>query len=412
MHEDLLNLLRCPFCGTRFILELNSALRRTRTRIDTGVIGCECCAFPIVAGIPVLLADDRTRHAMQALEAGRHEAALIALLGLDDTRGAAFGRLLDTGDAFTYRNAIELLTPDAEGAYFVYRFSDPTFVMADALVHAIGQEPAAAGRALDICGGSGHLTRTLMGPGPSRETVLADVHFWKLWLASTFTAPDSLPVCCDVNQPLPFEAGSFPMVVLSDAFPYIWHKRLLAGEMLRVAGPDGVVVMPHLHSALGENFSAGMTLTPTSYRNLFVELGPRLFSDEALLTQAIDRTGLDLSDDVLPADLGHEPSLTLVASRHEHLFRHYEPRDVLAVAGVLTINPLYRIERRGRLTELTLTFPTPEYEEEFGACRRYLPATVRIDVDLSKPITPATVGPRYAELLRRQVLIDTPLRYC
>lgn len=412
MHEDLLNLLRCPFCGTRFTLEQNSALRRTRTRIDTGVIGCECCAFPIVGGIPVLLADDTTRHAMHALEAGRHEAALIALLGLDDTRGAAFGRLLETGGAFTYRKAIELLSPDAEGAYFVYRFSDPTFVMADALVHAIGQEPAVAGRALDICGGSGHLTRALMRPGPSREAVLADVHFWKLWLASTFTAPDSVPVCCDVNQPLPFEAGSFPMVVLSDAFPYIWHKRLLAGEMLRVAGPDGVVVMPHLHSALGDNFSAGMTLTPASYRNLFAELGPRLFSDEALLTQAIDRTGLDLSVDVSPADLGHEPSLTLVASHHERIFRHYEPRDVLAVAGVVTVNPLYRIDRRGAATELTLTFPTPEYEEEFGACRRYLPANVRIDADLSKPLTPATVGPRYAELLRRQVLIDMPLRYC
>ena len=412
MHEDLLNLLRCPFCGTRFTLEQNSALTRTRTHIDTGVIGCECCTFPIVAGIPVLLADETTRHAMHSLEAGRHEAALIALLGLDDTRGAEFECLLKTGDAFTYRNAIELLSSDAEGAYFVYRFSDPTFVMADALVHAIGQEPAAGGRALDICGGAGHLARTLMGPGPSREAVVTDVHFWKLWLASTFTAPDSVPVCCDVNQPLPFEAGSFPMVVLSDAFSYVWHKRLLAGEMLRVAGPDGVIVMPHLHSALGENFSAGMTLTPTSYRNLFVELEPRLFSDEALLTQAIDRTGLDLSDDVSPADLGHEPSLTLVASRHERLFRHHEPRDVLAVAGVVIVNPLYRIERRGRVTELTLTFPTPEYEEEFGACRRYLPANVRIDVDPSKPITAATVGPRYAELLRRKVLIDTPVRYC
>jgi len=42
------------------------------------------------------------------------------------------------------------------------------------------------------------------------------------------------------------------------------------------------------------------------------------------------------------------------------------------VTGVLIVNPLYRIERRGTTTELTLRFPTPEYEEEFADCRRYL----------------------------------------
>ena len=75
--------------------------------------------------------------------------------------------------------------------------------------------------------------------------------FWKLWLARTFTAPTPMAVCCDANQPLPFAAVTFPTVVLSDAFPYIWHKRLLAEEMMRQAGPGGTIVMPHLHSSLG-----------------------------------------------------------------------------------------------------------------------------------------------------------------
>src|SRR5215210_6482328 len=109
-----------------------------------------------------------------------------------------------------------------------------------------------------------------------------------LGVAKTSVAPHCDAVCCDANAPLPFARATFSLVVLSDAFPYIWHKRLLADEMMRLAAPDGVVVMPHLHSALGENFSAGMTLTPAAYRDLFVPMQPRLFSDAALLTQVLE----------------------------------------------------------------------------------------------------------------------------
>ena len=125
---------------------------------------------------------------------------------------------------------------------------------------------------------------------PSPGTVLADLFFWKLWLATRFTSPACAPVCCDANHPLPFAPDTFSLVVLADAFPYIWHKRLAADEIMRLAGPDGVVVMPHLHSALGENFSAGNTLTPGAYRDLFAPQQPRLFSDERLLTELLDRS--------------------------------------------------------------------------------------------------------------------------
>ena len=81
--------------------------------------------------------------------------------------------------------------------------------------------------------------------------------------------------------------------------------------------------MPHLHSALGENFTAGMTLTPESYRDLFVEAAPRLFSDKALLDHAIAGTGLDLANDVTPADLGAESSFTLIANRGGEIYRQY-----------------------------------------------------------------------------------------
>jgi uncharacterized protein YbaR (Trm112 family) len=408
MHLAVLDFLRCPFCGTRLALVENEALVRQGDRIDSGVLGCECCAFPIVDGIPVLIADDLTRDAMHTLEAGHRAAALEQLLGLEGDRLSAF-RALDAGrDPITYRKAIEILSPDPEGTYFIYHFSDPTFLMAQAIVQAVSRNAwTVKRRVLDVCGGSGHLTRVLMGQTAGGaapvETVLADVFYWKLWLAARITSPGCTPVCCDANNPLPFTRDEFSMVVLLDAFPYIWQKRMLASEMMRVASADSVIVMPHLHSSLGENFAAGMPLTPAAYRDLFEAHGARLFSDRALLNNALDGPAVDLSSSLDPDALGDESSLTLIASPRADVFRAYEIGIDDTVTGELAINPLYRVERRNGAAMLTLAFPTPEYEEEFGECRRYLPDSATIPANPSDDVV--------RDLRRKHVLLDVPRNY-
>ena len=416
MDEHLLDVLRCPFCGTRLALVDNSALRRNSSKVDAGVLGCECCAFPVVEGIPVLIADDTAREAIAAMEAGYQDTALFTLLGLtDEARASAFRRLLAQGAESTYRDALEVLSRDAEGTYFVYRFSDPTYVTAEALLRALGQRRSGMGRRLDLCGGSGHLTRVLdtihQGPTTTASKVLADVAFWKLWLAERFTAPTCTPVCCDANQPLPFTRDAFQMVVLSDAFPYIWQKRLLADEMIRVSGPDGLIVMPHLHSALGENVSAGDTLTPRAYRDLFSRQHPRLFSDTRMLADVVDRGAVDLSQELSPEELGTEPALTLIASQSEDVFRKYEVPEVQDVAGELRVNPLYRVEYRDGRSVLTLAFPSAEYEAEFRASRQYLPDTVTVKGDVTTAVRGDTLDADGADLRRRRVLLDVPPRY-
>ena len=420
MHDTLLDLLRCPFCGTRLSLVENDALRRRGVVVESGVLGCECCAFPIVAGIPVLIADDAARDAIHALEADRHDAALFALLGLHGDRAERLRALLACRAAATYREALDILSPDAEGAYFLYRFSDPTFMTAEALVRALGRTPeTVAGPVLDLCGGSGHLTRVLAGLGRPdsstavpHDTVVADLHFWKLWLATRFTAPGCAAVCCDGEAPLPFTRDLFSMVVLADAFPYIWHKRLCADEMMRVARPDGVVLMPHLHSALGDNVSAGDTLTPGGYQRLFAPHQPRLFSDARLLEEVLEHQVVDLAHGLSPRELGTESALTLVACPRAGCFHHFEVPDPMEVRGELVVNPLYGVEHRNGTSILTLRFPTAEYAAEFGACRRYLPDTVTVDANLTGRVDPAMLGARYEDLRRRRVLIDAPPRYC
>lgn len=419
MHTSLLDILRCPFCGTALSVVENDALVVEGDHLVEGVLGCECCAFPVIAGVPVLLADDPTREALRSLEAGRGEDALFGLLGLseDPARRERFRDLMRRETA-TYREALGILCDDAEGAWALYRFTDPTFVTAETVLRAIGQRPwPKRGRTLDVCGGTGHLTRVLQGlrspdDGMAAGTILADVYFWKLWLAGRFMVPDAAPVCCDANNPLPFARAAFSTVLLADAFPYIWHKRMLADELMRLAGEDGIVIMPHLHSALGDNFSAGNTLTPAAYHALFAPHQPRLFCDARLFDDVIERRVVDLTRDVSPEELGTEPALTLIASRRADLFQRYEVSQVREVRGELAVNPLYRIERSGGSSVLTLDFPTPEYEAEFSECRRYLPDRVVVEADLTGPIRREALGPRFDELRVRRVLIDAPIRYC
>ncbi len=416
MQVTLLDGMRCPFCGTRLRVVDNAALARTESRIEAGVLGCECCAFPVIAGIPILLADDSTRAAMHALEGGDPDGALATVLDVTRAQAAGLARAQAAG-ALTYREAVPLLAPDAEGTYFLHRFSDPTFVPAEALLRALG--PAAAqtgGPWLDLCGGTGHLTHALAAPGgsaaPARDrTVIADLYYRKLWLATHVTAPGADGVCCSADAPLPFTTDRFSLVVLMDAFPYIWHKRLCADEMMRVARPDGIIALPHLHSSEGENVSAGDPLSPSAYRDLFAPFRPALFSDARLLDGLIDEESIDLTAEQSPDQLRGEPSLTLVASRRPGIRRRVPAPAPDAVAGVLAVNPLYAVEVRDGRSVLTLRFPTPEYEAEFGECRRYLPDRVTVDADLHGPIDPRRLGPRYAELRRRRVILDLPLRY-
>jgi len=413
MHASLLDILRCPFCGTTLSLVENDVTERVDDRIVDAVLGCECCAYPVVDGIPVLLADDRTRDAMHALEAGHRDNAMLTLLGVDEVATGGPLLALAHGRTGTYREAVGLLCDDAEGTWCVHRFSDPTFVMVEALIGALGsQRWPFAGRVLDLCGGTGHITRVLetQRRGPN-STVVADVYYWKLWLATRFIVPGVDAVCCDANNPLPFARDSFSLAFLADAFPYIWHKRLLAEEMMRLVGDAGSVIMPHLHSALGENYSAGDTLSPAAYAGLFEPRRPRLFSDARLFDDVVDRSVIDLSRSVSPEQLGDEASLTLIASPREDLFRRY---DVAALDGLrdeLVVNPLYAVESRAGSTTLRLRFPTPEYEAEFDACRRYMPDEVTLEVELSAPIRREAIGADYARLRRQRVLLDVPMRF-
>lgn len=415
MRTDTLDVLRCPYCGGRLELVTSSFHRVEGDDIHDGLLGCHCCVFPVVAGIPVLHLQPATATAQTHIEDGRPDRALAAMFGFDsDQRAGEFWAVASSDDA-TYRDIVGAFGPEFEGGYFLYRFSDPTFLVAQAVVRAVGGTVLReGGRAVDLCGGSGHLTRSLSDLSTA-PPVLADLYFPKIWLARRFTAPGCEPVCCDGNAPFPFARGAFRFAMCSDAFMFIWTKRQFVLEMLRLVddGSDAsAAVISHTHNQKQWNPSNGQPLPPDGYRDLFETLEPRLFGETMLLSDLVDGGPIDLTRRDPPDALDAEPALTIVASRNPAVFARHPIDPPPSVArGELRLNPLYAIEVDRGGARLRLQFPSDDYADEYGACRRYLPDEVTIDAGTLRAIESGALTGAVADLARRLVVLDLPKRY-
>ena len=428
MNVGTFDILRCPYCGWRLDLVTSSYHRISGDEIHDGILGCQCCVFPVVDGIPIMHLQPSAAAAREFIEKGEPLRARRAMFGLDDEREAEQFDEHIGSDTATYRSIVEALGEHLEGGYFLYRFADPTFIVGNAVVRAVaGTVLRDGGRAIDICGGSGHLTRSLMdlsSPAP----VLADLYFAKIWLARRFTAPGCEPVCCDGNSPMPFARGAFRYAMCSDAFMYIWTKRQFVQDMLRVIdngdkgddGHAGAALISHTHNQCTWTPSHGQPLTPDGYRQLFETLEPRLFGEAGLFADVVRGGPLDLtrrdSDQALEAD----PALTIVASRHPGVFAPHPldpPPD--RARGEFRVNPLYvpleapAIAGSGAEASVRfrLHFPSDDYEQEYGACRQYLPEEVAIGRDALRALETGRVPAELSDLVRRRVIVDLPKLY-
>ncbi len=415
MFLSLLDLLRCPYCGGRLELVESLFHRRSGDEIADGILGCHCCIFPVVDGIPVLHLLESATAARDQVQAGRPELARRTMFGLESEAQAEIFDAVASSPTATYKETVDAIGPNFEGGYFLYRFSDPTFVVAQAVVRAVAGAVLGGGRrAIDICGGSGHLTRTLLSLSPV-PPVLADLYYAKVWLARRFTAPGCEPVCCDGNAPMPFARGGFGFAMCTDAFMYIWTKRQFVGEMARLVdapgGEPGAVLIGHTHNERTWSPSHGQPLTPEGYAGLFETMAPRLFAEGGLFADIVERGLLDLSRRDERETLDADPALTIVATEHPGVFTQHAIGPSFAAAGEFRLNPLYEQEREGDRVRLRLRFPDTDYADEYGACRRYLPEETWADRAALESLPSKEAPASLRSLVERRVILDLPRRY-
>src|SRR5579872_7294582 len=111
MNVSTLDILRCPYCGGRLELVTSLFNRCEGDQIHTGVLGCHCCTFVEVEGIPVMHLLEASTKAREHVEAGRPDLARHALLGLNDRAQAQRFDRVAAADAATYREAVDALGP-------------------------------------------------------------------------------------------------------------------------------------------------------------------------------------------------------------------------------------------------------------------------------------------------------------
>jgi hypothetical protein len=155
------------------------------------------------------------------------------------------------------------------------------------------------------------------------------------------------------------------------------------------------------------------------WRNLLAEMGARVFKESEVLDSVVEHRALDLSQDYSDAELNDEQALFLIATRLAGIFRVYDYPGGQTAAGEWRINPLYRplyrplyeVERNERGASLRLQFPSPSYEDEYKACKRYLPERVELTAETLKNLEAGVLDDSLRELIARYVVLDVPKGY-
>src|SRR5438477_7183619 len=89
MRTTTLDILRCPYCGGRLELVESLFHRRQDDEIQEGILGCQCCIFPVVDGIPVLHLHAAATAARDQIQAGEPVLARRTMIGLENEADAA-----------------------------------------------------------------------------------------------------------------------------------------------------------------------------------------------------------------------------------------------------------------------------------------------------------------------------------
>lgn len=351
--------------------------------------------WPVVADIPFLRADRRglADGVLAALDKGDAQRALVLLLGdqdnwartpppSEDDRAA----LVRQPEAFTFRAAMDLLAFGAVGTYFAHRWSDPTFLSGLALAEAHWNSPSCI---VELACGAGHYLREFARFAPL--VVGADIVFAKLWLARRYLAPAARLVCFDAAAAWPLAGASAGLVFCHDAFYFLPDKPHVAAEMLRVAGPNGRVLVGHAHNALVDNLSAGDPLPPAGYAALF---GTPMLYDDQELTRALIETRAPVPGDAdMIADAPAVAWATGAAA----------PRALL---GGLTMPPPGTVLRRNPLyAGPEIRWPSERYQREYGPLATY---PLRSDAPERAVAGADAATDRFA---RHRVLLDLPQRW-
>ena len=181
--------------------------------------------------------------------------------------------------------------------------------------------------------------------------------------------------------------------------------------MERLVDARGAVLIGHTHNERAWCPSHGQPLSHEGYANLFETIEPRIFGEAGLFADVVKDGPLDLARHDTPETLDQDPALAIIASRHAGVFARHDLDRPGDATGEFRLNPLYAVEPDGDCLRLRLRFPSDDYEQEYRACRQYLPEELTLNRSVVASLATGRMGSDLADLLRRRVVVDLPSRY-
>jgi ubiquinone/menaquinone biosynthesis C-methylase UbiE/uncharacterized protein YbaR (Trm112 family) len=449
VNASLLHLMRCPFCDGELTADCG---HREGENLRYGILHCYCSKWPIVEGIPVIRKDAAGGwgELLQLVEAGRFDDALKSCLSINICNGSvgtlprikhsikglltshwvgrwprSLPRIGKRLADFSRSERLKVLwnqhSHDATVQqylaafysnmrdnydYFFHRFSQPRYLVALSLASIIRQPN---GPLLDLACGCGHVTRALLARSEGQLVVGMDWSFFNLYVAKRWIAPDAHFVCCDADQRYPFSDRAFAAVVCSDAFHYFVAKSTCFRECERLTGDRGLLLLIYMHNAQVRLPFDGIPLPVEGYESLAAHRPHRLLSDRGILAGYLRKEGPCLAKQVDIEELAAEPTLSLVVSHKNEVFRDYGPySDWPHTYGRLSLNPLY--VREGPVC-WKRNLPSAFFERDHHEIKDYLPDEVSIPPTLLESLDKQQRTAEMERLIAKCVILGLPDAY-
>jgi hypothetical protein len=152
-------------------------------------------------------------------------------------------------------------------------------------------------------------------------------------------------------------------------------------------------------------------LTPAGYLRLFEAIDPVIYGEAGLFADVVAGGPLDLSRLDSRDAVNADSALTIVASRDHRVYARHLLDPPASRPGHYQINPLYNVATQGANLYLRLQFPNPDYEDEYGACKQYLPDETVIDRSALETLQRGGPSAPLDDLIRRRVIVKLPDRY-
>ena len=136
-----------------------------------------------------------------------------------------------------------------------------------------------------------------------------------------------------------------------------------------------------------------------------------MFSEAKLFADVVAGGPLDLSRVDSRETVDADAALTIVASRDRRVYARHALDSPTSRPGLYQINPLYNVAVQGTNLYLRLQFPNSDYEDEYGACKQYLPDETVIARAALDALQHGGATEPLDELIRRRVIVKLPEKY-